>query len=241
MQACPGPTPGAILYARLRRPAAALTVLSVLAATLTTAPSVDQPAAASSTCTSTCAPAALPRFDETAEARDLMAAERAGRSRRDTAAQGLGPATQAVKTVKVQPKQPRKPASTKPPKRRQATTASPVQASGSLAAVVRFALAQVGDRYVWGASGPDSWDCSGLIMKAFAQIGIRLPHQSGGIAARGRTVPQSQLRAGDVLAWPGHVALALGRDNLMVHASRPGVPVKVATIYGNPRVVRIVG
>lgn len=237
MHVCLGPTPGAILTASLRRPAAALTLLAVLAATLT-APPVDQPAATAS-CTP-CTPAALP--DVEAETRALLAAERTSRAQRHQpeAAQGVGQAAQpAVKTVKAQPKQPRKPAA-KPPRRTQSAPAAPARASGSLAVVVAYALAQRGKPYRWASAGPGSFDCSGLIKASFARIGINLPHQSGSIAARGRTVPRSQLRAGDTLHWPGHVALAIG-GNLMVHASRPGVPVKVATIYGNPQVVRIVG
>lgn len=138
---------------------------------------------------------------------------------------------------------PPKPAAPKPPKATTPPRPQPpvqVQASGNLTAVIQFALAQQGKPYRWGTAGPNSYDCSGLLVASFARIGVRLPHQSGAIAARGRTVPRSQLRAGDTLHWPGHVALAIG-GNKMIHASRAGVPVKVVTIYGNPRVVRIVG
>lgn len=114
------------------------------------------------------------------------------------------------------------------------------KATGNLAAVISFALAQAGKPYVYGAAGPSAYDCSGLIMAAYQRIGVRLPHQSEGIARRGRIVPRSQIHPGDVLHWPGHVALALG-GNTMVHASRAGQPVKVATIYGSPQVIRIVG
>jgi cell wall-associated NlpC family hydrolase len=125
-----------------------------------------------------------------------------------------------------------------PSARRQ--TAPPVAASGNLASVVGFALAQVGTPYRRGGAGPGGYDCSGLVSAAYLRIGVRLPRTSQQIAARGRVVPRSQVRPGDVLAWPGHVAIALGGSR-MVHAPRPGTAVTVAAIYGTPRVIRLVG
>ncbi len=115
---------------------------------------------------------------------------------------------------------------------RAAAAAAP--ADGSRASVViAYALAQVGKPYVFGASGPNAYDCSGLLKAAFARVGIHLYHKSDAIAARGRPVARSQWQPGDVLAWPGHVALYLGNGQI-VHASRRGVPVKVASVYGAP-------
>jgi cell wall-associated NlpC family hydrolase len=150
-----------------------------------------------------------------------------------TATKPAEPTATKPAEVKVQPS--RKPAPAKPAPR----TAAPAPvAAGNLAAVINFALSQVGKPYVYGAAGPYAYDCSGLVMAAFARIGIFLPHQSEQIAGRGTYVPQSQWQPGTVLHWPGHVAIYLGGGR-MVHASRPGVPVAVAAVYGSPSGYRI--
>jgi cell wall-associated NlpC family hydrolase len=70
--------------------------------------------------------------------------------------------------------------------------------------VVLFALAQVGKPYVWAASGPGSYDCSGLVMRAWATAGLRLAHFSGTQAASGPAATRETIRAGDVLGYgPG--------------------------------------
>lgn len=243
MQARPGPTPGVTLTTSLRRPAAALTLLAVAAATLTTAPPVGKPAASASTCAprpSTCAQDLItpPLVDEAVEVRDLVASERASRHARP-AVQAAGAVPQPAKPVRAQPQPPRKTATAKPPKRPGGTSgAAPVRAAGNLAVVIRYALAQVGDRYVWGASGPDAWDCSALSMQAYAQIGIRLPHQSGAQMRYGTPVTRAQLRPGDLIFWAtngriSHLAISLG-GNRMVHAANPRKGVLVASIYGAP-------
>lgn len=100
--------------------------------------------------------------------------------------------------------------------------------------MVAFALNQVGDAYVWGASGPHAWDCSGLVAGAYQRIGIRLPHQSDRMRhhRRVRLIPRSALRPGD-LVWPnaGHVALYIGGGRI-VHAANPGQGVRIDPLYG---------
>jgi len=114
-----------------------------------------------------------------------------------------------------------------------AQTAS-VAVSGAASGAVSFALAQVGKRYVWGTAGPGSYDCSGLVMAAFARIGIRLPHQSGGIAGYGRPV-SGPLQPGDVLFLSSktgvyHVILYVGGGQI-VEAASPGQGVIKHAIY----------
>lgn len=155
-------------------------------------------------------------------------------------------ATAAIAAVKavpktVKPKPAKKP--TTPKKavvkpaviKKPAPPARPVPiANGSrVATVVGFALAQVGKPYRWAAAGPGAYDCSGLTMAAFARVGIRLPHQSGGQAKAGRAVTRAQLQRGDLILYPGHVAIALGGGK-MVHAANPRTGIVVATIYGSP-------
>jgi len=112
--------------------------------------------------------------------------------------------------------------------------AAPASASGS-SAVVAFALAQVGKRYVWAAAGPFAYDCSGLVVAAFARIGVRLPHQSGQIMARGTPVSRANLRPGDVigLADSGgfyHVLIYIGNGRV-VEAANPQQGVRTGPLY----------
>lgn len=132
----------------------------------------------------------------------------------------------------------KKKAKKKPAKRTRARTyvrqrpVAPARVNGSRArAVINFALAQVGKPYVFGADGPGSYDCSGLVKAAFARVGIHLPHQTGQLVSRGRRVSRSAMQPGDIV-FPdsGHVGIYLGRGK-MVHASNPRTDIKVSTIY----------
>ena len=109
--------------------------------------------------------------------------------------------------------------------------------TSSVEAAVTFALAQVGEPYVWAAAGPDAWDCSGLTMGAWGAAGRSLPHYSVAQYEATTPVSMSSLRRGDLLFWsdgsPGsiyHVALYLG-DGMMVHAPRTGRDVEVVSMY----------
>ncbi len=99
------------------------------------------------------------------------------------------------------------------------------------AAVVAFALAQVGKPYQFATAGPNAYDCSGLAKAAYAAVGISIPHQTGGIIERGRAVSRNELAPGD-LVFPssGHVGIAIGGGQF-VHAPKPGDHVRVAPIY----------
>lgn len=105
--------------------------------------------------------------------------------------------------------------------------------SGAAATAVRFALAQLGDPYVWAAAGPHSWDCSGLTMAAWEAVGRDLPHYSAAQYLQTTPVTADELRPGDLVFWSGggpaaiyHVALYLG-DGQVVHAPRPGTSVRI--------------
>lgn len=104
------------------------------------------------------------------------------------------------------------------------------------ATAIRYACAQLGDAYVWGADGPSTWDCSGLTLKAWGAAGVSLPHSSRMQAGYGSRVSSSSLRAGDLVFFYSpisHVGIYLGKG-LMVHAPRSGDVVKVAPVrYSN--------
>jgi cell wall-associated NlpC family hydrolase len=77
-------------------------------------------------------------------------------------------------------------------------------------AAVEFAAAQVGKRYCWGGTGPECFDCSGLVSEAWGAAGVRLPRTTGAMASQLLEVPIDHVRVGDVLWWPGHVGLYAG-------------------------------
>ena len=94
---------------------------------------------------------------------------------------------------------------------------------------VDTALAQVGDPYVWGAGGPDAFDCSGLTQYAYSAAGVSLPHSSRSQAGMGQAVSRDQLQPGDLLFYyspTSHVAMYIGNGQ-MVHASTSSKPVQV--------------
>jgi cell wall-associated NlpC family hydrolase len=104
-----------------------------------------------------------------------------------------------------------------------------VPASGRAKIAVDYALNQLGDPYVWAADGPDSFDCSGLTMAAWGKAGVSLSHSSKAQYNEGRRVSKSNLQPGDLVFYYSpisHVAIYLGNDRI-VHASRPGKPVKI--------------
>ncbi|SNS07653.1 Cell wall-associated hydrolase, NlpC family [Geodermatophilus saharensis] len=104
--------------------------------------------------------------------------------------------------------------------------------SGAAQTAVQTALAQVGDPYVWGAGGPDAFDCSGLTQYAYAAAGISLPHSSKMQSQMGTAVSRSELQPGDLIFYyspVSHVSMYIGNGQ-MVHASTSGVPVKVVSV-----------
>lgn len=113
------------------------------------------------------------------------------------------------------------------------TTASrgTTRATSGVQAVLDYARAQVGKPYRWGAAGPNAYDCSGLVVAAYARIGVQLPHQSGALLSRGRQVSRAQLQPGD-LVWPhyGHVMIYAGGGNV-IEAANPAVDVVHRKMY----------
>ena len=95
--------------------------------------------------------------------------------------------------------------------------------------VVSYAESRLGCKYVWGAAGPKTFDCSGLVMWCYAQIGISLPHYTESMyACAKQRVSPSAARAGDVLYRSGHVAISTGGTNY-IHAPHTGDVVRHAS------------
>ncbi len=109
--------------------------------------------------------------------------------------------------------------------------------SGTIAQIaIKAALSRVGDAYVWGATGPSAFDCSGLTMWAYAHAGIGLVHSSAGQASEGRQISESQIQPGDLVFYYSpihHVAIYIG-GGMIVHAANPSAGVQVAPMDEMP-------
>lgn len=109
------------------------------------------------------------------------------------------------------------------------------------ATAIDFAQQQIGKPYVWGATGPDAFDCSGLIMMAYRQAGVNIARTSQQQWATETHIPASEVKPGDLVFFagsdgtpsaPGHVGIVIGQGK-MIEAYATGTPVRVST-YGQP-------
>ncbi|MEU3828586.1 NlpC/P60 family protein [Streptomyces sp. NPDC029080] len=108
--------------------------------------------------------------------------------------------------------------------------------TGRAAAAVAYAYGKLGSPYVWGATGPNAFDCSGLAQAAYRAAGISLPRTTYAQINAGRRVSRSELRPGDlVFFYSGisHVGIYVGNGQ-MIHAPNPSAPVRVAPIDQMP-------
>jgi len=139
-------------------------------------------------------------------------------------------AQKAAEQNKPQPRpQPRpRPADPTPP--------PPPSTNGGVSAVLAYARAQIGKPYLWGAEGPDSFDCSGLTMRAWQQAGVNLSHYTGAQWGETTRVAISDLQPGDLVFYGSsgesshHVGLYVG-DDQMIEAPHAGADVRYASIY----------
>lgn len=108
--------------------------------------------------------------------------------------------------------------------------------SGRAAAAVAYAYAALGKPYVWGATGPSSYDCSGLTQAAWGAAGVSLPRTTYTQINSGTRVSRSALAPGDLIFFysgVSHVGLYIGGGQ-MIHAPHPGAPVRIAPIDQMP-------
>lgn len=108
--------------------------------------------------------------------------------------------------------------------------------AGNAQSIINLVKAQLGKPYVWGAEGPNSFDCSGLVYYVYGKNGVRMPRTSREQANVGTTVSQSQLKPGDLIfsstdgsGGVNHVGIYIGNGQ-MVHAPKPGDVVKTTSI-----------
>jgi len=128
------------------------------------------------------------------------------------------------------------------------TVALPQSSGGSSVAqrAVTAAMTRLGDRYVFGATGPTRFDCSGLVQWAYRQAGISTTHYTGTLYNDYRHIPESQLKPGDLVFFyrdHHHVGIYIG-NGLMINAPHTGDVVRIASIAGHgyySGAVRVVG
>ncbi|MEW2523274.1 C40 family peptidase [Streptomyces sp. NPDC047071] len=109
---------------------------------------------------------------------------------------------------------------------------------GSVATVISFLKAQLGDAYVMGASGPNAWDCSSLVQAAFKQVNVDLPRVSQAQSTAGTPVSLSNIQPGDILYWGGagsayHVGVYIGNGQYL-DAANPSKGVVIQDLSGYP-------
>ncbi|MEU2426198.1 NlpC/P60 family protein [Streptomyces sp. NPDC007851] len=104
------------------------------------------------------------------------------------------------------------------------------------AAAVAYAYSKLGSPYVWGATGPDGFDCSGLAQAAYRSAGVSIPRTTYAQINAGRRVSRSELQPGDlVFFYSGisHVGIYIGNGQ-MIHAPNPSAPVRIAPVDEMP-------
>ncbi|MEU2062261.1 NlpC/P60 family protein [Streptomyces sp. NPDC013455] len=150
--------------------------------------------------------------------------------RQRTGVIGAGGTGERVSRSAADPRQPLRPAEP-------AGASAPAPApSGRAAAAVTYAYDKLGSPYVWGATGPNAFDCSGLVQAAYRSAGISLPRTTYAQINAGRRVSRSELQPGDlVFFYSGisHVGIYVG-DGRMIHAPNPSAAVRLAPVDEMP-------
>ncbi|GLW07351.1 hypothetical protein Misp01_24810 [Microtetraspora sp. NBRC 13810] len=171
---------------------------------------------------------ALPKGSQVATINPVLVAPRGGTGQNQSQSQSQGQSTQGRQNQAPPPQQ-----------QQQNWPTGSLMSVPQVEAMLRAAASKIGRPYVWGAEGPDSFDCSGLVQWAFAQAGVKMPRVTHQQFVTGPQVSLDQAQPGDLIFWrndptnPGyisHVAIYWG-DGKMLNAPRTGDVVKIAPVY----------
>lgn len=182
--------------------------------------------------------------DDAATPTEAPASEPPGDARGASSPQDTTPSPDATRDAEPSPS-PSSPSPTArpsspsppPPSPSPPTTSSPPPPSGAQLAI-DYARAQLGKPYEWGGAGPDTFDCSGLTMRAWERAGVSLPHWSVAQARMVTRVSYADLMPGDLIFWSDngqatgvyHVGLYIGSGK-MIHAPRTGKVVEIQSVF----------
>ncbi len=186
-----------------------------------------------------------------ADAAPAQPARDAGATAGSGSGSGSGSARPVTPAVPSTPSTPSTPATPATPVKPAASAAPAAVPNASIVdAALAFARGQLGDRYVFGGSGPDSWDCSGLTKAAYAAAGVYIgthsaTNQYNTMARQGNLVSFAQVQVGDLVFWgsPGnyyHVAIYVGNGQVL-EAPNPSARVRVHSIWSSWAVAPYVG
>jgi peptidoglycan DL-endopeptidase CwlO len=156
-----------------------------------------------------------------------LVGERKARLARERRARAAAAAAAAAAASQPTPTPSPSPSPVEPP------TGAPVPPASSVGAqAVQIAMGELGVPYVWGGASPSGFDCSGLTMWVYAQLGIQLDHYTGSQWASGVPVPFDQLAPGDLVFFEpdiGHVGIYIG-DGEFIHAPHTGTVVQISSL-----------
>jgi cell wall-associated NlpC family hydrolase len=210
---------------------------TVLASTTTTAPATSTPASAPVTTTSTVTSDSAANSAAADSAAANAAASAAAQAAYNAAVAGNASSNQAASSNANSSSSSSSSDSASSSSSTTTASSSTPAATGNMAAAISFAEAQLGKEYVYGGTGPDTWDCSGLTQAALAQAGISIPRTSEEQAAAATPVSMNALEPGDLLFWSTdgtaanayHVAIYIGNGEY-VEAANPSTGVVTDTI-----------
>nr|WP_260860380.1 C40 family peptidase [Streptomyces cupreus] len=184
-------------------------------------------------------PGIVSKILNAADATQQAAANHELQAERDAAAAQA--AKQAAADLKEAKAEAKKKAEAAPKAAAERTTLTSISteltpASGSVAAVISFLKAQVGDAYVMGGTGPNAWDCSGLVQAALRQAGVDLPRVVQYQSTVDTGVLPSNLQVGDILYWGAkgsayHVGVYIGQGQYL-DAANPAKGVVIQDLSG---------
>jgi len=170
------------------------------------------------------------------ELANLVAEEAAAHAARNTVSASLAvTAAAGPDSTTPAPPPPRSRPAAAPAPAPQPPAPAPPPSGSKAGGAISAALSKVGSGYSWGAAGPGVFDCSGLVLWAYRQVGVSLPHYSGAQYSMTTRISAGQLQPGDLVFWgPGgseHVAIYMG-GNQLVHAFSSAARVQVTALAG---------